>query len=575
MRRQLLRGSVFTVIIALLTAFILVFTLFDGMYVSMAKSEITNVLSLLSASYREGEDPSAYLRDSHKALTGNTPGSYRLTIIDAATGTVLAETEPGAAAMDHSTRPEVQSAIQSGMGESTRRSDTTGMEYLYIALKADGLIFRGAKPLYEVYAIRTTLMLMCIVGLMAGIVAALLRSRHWANKVVKPVEELTRAAAELKEGGGFARVSPGPDEIGVLGEAFNDMAAAQATAMYRLKEKQTQLSGVLYSILDGVIAVDERGRVLFFNDHALDLPGFEGILLNVPLHGTAPLNELHNLLMDTIRKGEAAKTTLSLKGGEVEAEVHTTCLNIEEKPMGAVAVVRDVTTLRKLEQMRKEFVSNVTHELKTPLTSIRGYVELLKTGERDAPTRQSFYDIIDIESERLHALIEDLLQLSEIENGRDDPRTMVAPLTQALMDMERRFRHRGESIEFTIQREDGILLQMNPVRLLQLLTNLIDNAFKYNTPNGSVAIRAKKDGEHCILTVADTGIGIPKAEQERIFERFYRVDKGRSRAMGGTGLGLAIVKHIVLSVGGTIEVASVPGEGTTFTLTLPLFEGNL
>ncbi len=237
--------------------------------------------------------------------------------------------------------------------------------------------------------------------------------------------------------------------------------------------------------------------------------------------------------------------------------------NQEEKAM--------LAKMRELERVRSTFVANVTHELKTPLTSIKGYVELLKNEERDKKTRRSFYEIIDIEAERLHALIEDILELSVLENNKADPRLQICDLAALGRQIQDRFRPQAEKagVTLTVLIPKRLHLRGIPSRFKQLISNLVDNAIKYNKPGGSVLLRAFRESGHVVIRVSDTGIGIPEEHLSHIFERFYRVDKGRSREMGGTGLGLSIVKHVVQLHGGAISVDSAPGQGTQFTVRLP------
>lgn len=227
--------------------------------------------------------------------------------------------------------------------------------------------------------------------------------------------------------------------------------------------------------------------------------------------------------------------------------------------------------MEKLEQVRSTFVANVTHELKTPLTSIKGYMELLRDGERDEATRESFYDIIDIEADRLHALIDDILQLSEIEHSKDDPRQQDCDLYALGRELTDRFRPQAEKagITFAVRIPEDMVIRGNTQRIKQLLSNLVDNAIKYNVQGGAVLLRAWHEQKQTVIAVSDTGIGIPEEHVLHLFERFYRVDKGRSRALGGTGLGLSIVKHAAQLHGGTVQVETEPEKGSMFTVKLP------
>ena len=234
-----------------------------------------------------------------------------------------------------------------------------------------------------------------------------------------------------------------------------------------------------------------------------------------------------------------------------------------------------MTEVRKLQQLRSEFVANVTHELKTPLTSIRGFIELLKSGDRDEETRQYFYDVLDIEAERLHHLIDDMLVLSQIENAKDDVQTVPCNLNQEIETVLRRAKPIAEKngIVLRLEAEEAFLVASSPTRLQQLFGNLVENAIKYNKPQGRVTVTLQRQRNMVLVKVKDTGIGIPQEHLPRLFERFYRVDSSRSREIGGTGLGLSIVKHLAGLYHGDVSVESVVGEGSVFTVRLPLLEG--
>ncbi|MDL2225918.1 HAMP domain-containing protein [Eubacteriales bacterium OttesenSCG-928-M02] len=572
MRKQLLSGIIRTLVIALVVAFLLVFTIIDNMYQDTAKKELIGLLGMFSAAYEVGEDPGAYVEENIGQMEAIDARDVRLTLI-AEDGTVLADSMADTEGVEnHLARPEVTKALTGELGFHTRRSTTTGENYMYVATHREGVVFRAALNLANVYMVRLWILLSCVAGLGVGLVAAYLISRKLAEKMADPVDDLILAATNMSGGNLYYRVEPGTGELGTLGEAFNQMADALVSVIYQQNEKQAELDAILESMEDGVVAVDGEGKLLLFNTHAPKLLYSDGLSLGQELNGSETALAVKGLLEDAMA-GMGGTTTITVPVlPQMILDVTTTPLVLEEKVMGAVSVIHDMTHLMKLETMRTDFVSNVTHELKTPLTSIRGYVELLKSGDRDEATKQGFYDIIDIEAERLHALIEDLLQLSEIENGKDDPRLMVASMDNQVADLSDRFYNqtKNRNISFTMDVQEGMTLPMNPIRLRQLLTNLVDNAIKYNVEGGQVVLRAYTEGDVAILQVRDTGIGVPPDRVERIFERFYRVDKGRSRSMGGTGLGLSIVKHIVQMYGGEITVDSVEEKGTTFTIRIPL-----
>ncbi|HHX36351.1 MAG TPA: PAS domain-containing sensor histidine kinase, partial [Clostridiaceae bacterium] len=255
-------------------------------------------------------------------------------------------------------------------------------------------------------------------------------------------------------------------------------------------------------------------------------------------------------------------------------EIYTAPFTADDTSEGVLFVIKDVTLIRHLEQIRTEFVSNVTHELKTPLTSIQGYLELLVANERDLATRQQFYQIMEIETDRLKNLIDDLLNLSEIEQAErsEHAHDRAVNLFTIVDDIIFSLAPQAEQRDVTIYNQLPVHLTYvaNPIRMRQLFTNLISNAIKYNKDGGSVWISSSLARNRLELVVRDNGLGIPRDQHERLFERFYRVHKERSRELGGTGLGLSIVKHIVNLYDGSISLDSEPGEGTSFIILLPL-----
>ena len=277
-------------------------------------------------------------------------------------------------------------------------------------------------------------------------------------------------------------------------------------------------------------------------------------------------------MLDRVMAGEKPFTETLTLAAPTERILEIYAARVEgDASGGALAVISDVTRLRKLEIMRSEFVANVTHELKTPLTSIRGYIELLKSEERDRQTALSFYEIIEIEAERLQKLTDDLLQLSDIEHGGGEAEVVPVPLEEVVDRVIATLRPEAEARNIALHPfiEPGLQVCAQSGRLYQLIKNLMENAVKYNRDGGAVNLSAAVERGVAVIRVHDTGIGIPPEHLERIFERFYRVDKGRSRELGGTGLGLSIVKHIVSLYGGDVRVDSAVGVGTTFTVRLP------
>ncbi|MCI8554344.1 MAG: GHKL domain-containing protein [Clostridiales bacterium] len=415
-------------------------------------------------------------------------------------------------------------------------------------------------------------------GVCIGLIIALIAARRLANRTAA-LRTLTQAVRSL-EGDSEAAPLPGsalsverewPDELGELYGRFYAMAERLADARRSLARNNDRLAGILQGMDDGVIAADPTGNITLITDRAQELLGED------PAGREGNRAAVAALLETASAAGQPVRDTLFLAAPEERtlqvfaAPLPSAAGSVVGEREGALAVISDITRLTKLEELRSEFVANVTHELKTPLTSIRGYIELLKSGPRDEQTSRSFYEIIEIEAERLQKLTDDLLQLSEIENRRGDTENPPTPLSDSVCKAAETLRPEAESrgVRLYLFVDSDLAVRATPRRLYQLIKNLMENAVKYNRDGGAVNVSAHREKNLAVIRVHDTGIGIPSEHHERIFERFYRVDKGRSRELGGTGLGLSIVKHIVSLYGGSLQVDSEAGTGTTFTVRLP------
>jgi len=389
------------------------------------------------------------------------------------------------------------------------------------------------------------------------------------------LEAISRTAAEIAAGGTEARAETrGRDEVADLARSVNRMADQLAERLALLNRERDQLRSVLDGMVEGVLLTDPAGTILLAN------PAFGRIFdVQLPVEGRRPLEVARVPALQeaveaalTTDKSIAREFTLPGSPGRF---IRASLAAIREggRRVGAVAVFHDVTDLKRLETIRREFVANVSHELRTPLTAIRGYAETLKDGGLGDPARAAeFTEVIHRNTLRLQSLIEDLLDLSSIEQGQ--ARITLGPvrLREVAVQAEAVIRpaaeRKGQSLSFDLP-----AAVPDPVadrdRLAQVLINLLDNAVKFTPEKGTVTVTARRADGRVVVAVTDTGAGIPPDEVDRIFERFYRVDRSRDRREGGTGLGLAIAKHLVQAMGGTIEVKSVPGSGTTFRLTFP------
>ena len=503
----------------------------------------------------------------------------RITIIDM-DGTVVGESEENLSDMEnHKDREEVKKAMTGVSDSVIRRSSTLGMDYCYCAVPVQTDSFEGvlrvSVPLEELHALRqeymkSTIFMMTIgILLIAGMVIAFTRF------IADPIDEVTEAAGKIAEGNYGIRLKTNQNsQIGKLADSFNWMSGRLEAAMKDLKDRNNELEAILRSMRNGVLAINGKDEILFYNDALMNLIGHRGDFLGESIYHLVR----SSLIFDVIEKVRDSRDVICEEGqsrtvGQQYLRVTGTVLNREkEQSRSVLLIIEDITDVKKLENMRSDFVSNVTHELKTPLTSIRGFVDTLKQGAiKDEQYARKFLDIIDIEAERLYTLIQDILLLSEIESGSDyniQDCDVNGIIDETLNLLQPKIEQKPE-VDVIFQPEPYIRpFPCNPDRMKQLFINLIDNAVK-NTEKGSVTVTCRMHNDHLMISVKDTGIGIPKEHLSRIFERFYRVDKGRSRKMGGTGLGLSIVKHIVEMYEGDIFVSSEVGEGTEFIIKLP------
>jgi two-component system, OmpR family, phosphate regulon sensor histidine kinase PhoR len=363
------------------------------------------------------------------------------------------------------------------------------------------------------------------------------------------------------------------DEVGQLAETFNNMAEKLEITINDLYDKKNKLEAILKSMQSGVIAVDRSGKIILVNPIAINMFGFDkGIV------GKHILEAIRNIELEDIiikQQDENKEIVLNYPEKRVLRVKAAPIIDNDKthKKLGVVVVMQDITEIKQLEKIRTDFVANVSHELKTPLTSIKGFTETLKNGAiNDVITREKFLDIINVEADRLTRLINDILIISELENKRQNILFEKINVNDALEEIEDMMFNLAKlkNISLTFNKNNDIPdIAGNHDKVKQLFINLIDNAIKYTHEGGKVDVKVYYINGKVSIEVADTGIGISKEHISRLFERFYRVDKGRSRAMGGTGLGLAIVKHIVATMNGEIKVNSELGKGTTFIVILP------
>lgn len=505
--------------------------------------------------------------------------SARISIIDPQ-GVVLADSDHDPKTLDnHATRPEIMAAYRTGIGSSTRPSTSSNQDLRYLALRITyhdepGYILRLAVPLdsgsASIIAVRWRILWASCYAALAALMLAYFFSRSFTHRIAR-----LRAFAEGLAGAHFSQASlpDEDDEMGALARSLSTNAAQLRDLVDRLSVESAQREAILSSMVEGVLAVDSSLRITFANaSFARAVGGPNPIPAKMPLVELIRAPELRELLTRVLTAGESVKRRMQLPAADRVFEVQAAPLTSGSQ-RGAIAILHDITDLERLERVRRDFVANVSHELRTPLTAIRGYAETLLEGAlEDQENNRRFLEIIKAHAIRLSNISSDLLTLSELESGRARPEPEPVPVRaaveSAMRTLETEARLRGVTLVLG-QMEDAQVL-VDRVQIEQALVNLLDNAVKFNRPAGEVRVEVTRPEEGRVkITLTDTGIGIPHDDLPRIFERFYRVDKARSRKVGGTGLGLSIVKHIIERMNGTVSVESQLGKGSTFTLLLP------
>ena len=574
MKKKLILMNAAVITLGFIAAFLCAAFSVQKQYQEGFTSQLDAALAILSTQtgWISGDPDAAVTKVSEElAKTGQ---KMRISVIDAS-GKVVGDSSDEEIDQNHLDRPEIQQALKNGRGYATRMSASVHEPYYYEAVYLPGKGFlRAALPTSELDGAIRRLWLIAVLSMLLGIAAVCAVTAWLVWRVTEPLGKLTEAAKEISGGDYSCRVNGSyKDEIGELARSFNVMAESTESAVSELRSKQEQLEGVLEGMGDGVIAADGERRVLFLNGSACRLLSREDLRGGDKLEGSLLIGTVADLMEEAAASGSPIRRNIGGEGGRLFTVYAAPIAG--QGPRSSLAVLSDVTRLKKLERLRSEFVANVTHELKTPLTSIRGSIELLKSTDRDEKTRRYFYDVLDIEAERLQHLIDDMLVLSQIENARDDPSARPCSVAEALAECVKRLKPVADKngISVKLETDPGIYVSCSPTRLQQLFGNLIENAIKYNVPQGNVLITAVNQRKMAVVRVKDTGIGIAPEHFDRLFERFYRVDASRSRKIGGTGLGLSIVKHLANLYGGEVGVESRTGKGSTFTVRLPIVPG--
>jgi two-component system phosphate regulon sensor histidine kinase PhoR len=558
---------------------------FRRFYLEQTRNELDRLLDVVS------EQISPALRTAQpadldklcKKLGQAGDGRTRVTVI-LPSGRVLGDSDEDPAVMeDHSNRDEIIDALEDGFGWTVRRSPTLGIKMMYVAvpIKEQGeavAVVRAAVPVTAIdHALNNIRVKIFWAGLVIAVCAAGL-SFIISRQISKPIVIIKRMAQRFASGELDLRL-PIPDsvELADLSRALNETARQLQERISTITNQRNELEAILSSMIEGVLAVDGEGHIVSINKAAAGLLSIDPTQVRGRTVEEVVRNvDIQQLVRDTIESGEPTEGQIFLltNGGRFFRLHGAGLVGSHGEKSGAVIVLNDMTRVRRLENVRRDFVANVSHELKTPITSILGFVEALREGAIDEPERaRRFLEIIANHADRLNAIVEDLLSLSRLEEESEKrklsfEKANVKPVLAAAIELSKsRASDKRMAIELSCR--DDVDARINPALLEQAVVNLIDNAIKYSEPGSKIQVSVRREDGKIGIAVRDEGCGIERKHIARIFERFYVVDKGRSRKLGGTGLGLAIVKHIAQVHGGSVTVQSTPGKGSTFTIHLP------
>ena len=551
MTKRIFRSICFVAIAVFLASLILIMGVLYSYFSGVQQRQLQMQLELAAQGVTNEE--TAYFSDL-------TVRDYRITWIDT-DGTVLYDSDALSSDMEnHLEREEIKEALATGYGESKRYSATLMDRSLYAAQRLeDGTVLRLSIAQSSILTLVLGMAQPISIVIVLAVVLSVVLAVRLSKSIVKPLNEIDLNHPLSNEG---------YDELAPLLRRIDGQQKQLRGQKIRLEQKQAELDTIIGSMSEGMVLLNERGKIVSINPAAMRLLGTSWNCVGTDMLTVSRNLDLHDILSRALQ-GQSEVQTVSLEAGKYQ--ISASPIMSEEKVVGAALCFFDVTEKEKAEQMRREFTSNVSHELKTPLHSISGYAELLQNNMVKQGDIVPFAGKIYREAQRMTSLVEDILSLSHLDEGAEDMEWIEVDLyelaAKAIAGLEAEAK--AAEVKMSLHGEYCSLHGV-PQLLHSILYNLCDNAIKYNKNGGEVTVSVERQDADAVLTVSDTGIGIPAQEQARIFERFYRVDKSRSKEVGGTGLGLSIVKHAVLIHHGTIEVDSAVDEGTTITVRLPI-----
>ena len=550
MTKRIFRSMIVTAGAVLLATLVIIMGCLYEYFCGVQEQQLKDELSLAAAAMQQGEGET-YLQSLNS-------DRYRLTWV-AADGTVLYDTRTDAETMEnHAQRQEIQQALLAGQGESSRYSSTLLEKTLYQAQRLeDGSVLRISISRATAGVLVLGMLQPLLVVLAVALILSALLARRVARHIVKPLNELD--LEHPLDNDTYEELSP------LLGR-INQQRRQIDAQLRELQRKRDEFDQVTGSMQEGLVLLNERGEILSINPAAQALFHADGTCVGQDFLTVDRHPDLTAAIHDAAETGHS-QLRAERRGREYQLDFSR--IESNGKVLGTVLLAFDVTEQAEAERMRREFTANVSHELKTPLQSIIGSAELLENGLVKPEDQPRFLNRIHQEADRLVALINDILRLSQLDEGGALPHEQVSVLELA-QEAARSLTAQAaaQAVHISVTGTAGTVFGVRRL-LYEIARNLCENAVKYNVPGGSVTVEVAETDRDVTLLVRDTGIGIPEGDQSRVFERFYRVDKSHSRAIGGTGLGLSIVKHAVAYHHGTLRLESQPGKGTVITVTLP------
>lgn len=581
MRKRILTNFIVILLASALTSGLLAFNFIKSNYIKNKEEKLLTNINLiedaLNQKYESFEKVNFYRLAQELFFLTNS----RVTFINTE-GRAIADSINNSIIFEWFNRePEFQHAMRGERQIVQRYSREVGKKFFYLAMppvKVGNLevVVRLGDDYKEIDHTIEKFFMYVLISTIIGLIFAIIIGYISVGRITKPVKELTEASKLIAEGDFNKKVEVNTkDEIEELSISFNQMASKLKWTIDQIKDKNTKMNAILASMQEGLLALDYKNRVILANHSAKEILDINNIQIGAhikELLDTDMAEKIEKIIADKkehnieIEIGDENKKTIHLSTSIIQGK------DDHEDRIGILLIIRDITSIRKLEKMRKDFVANVSHELRTPLTSIGGFVETLKIKELDEKNRNKAIDIIEFEVERLKGLINNLLRLSEIENIENVKHLADIDIKDDIYEVIKLLGPLADKKNIKLMLNMGDSL--NPINgdrdwFRLILTNLIENSIKYTDEDGNVKIYISNYGQGISLIIEDNGIGIPEEDIPRIFERFYRVDKSRSNIIEGSGLGLSIVKHIVILFGGSIEVESELGKGSRFTVILP------